>query len=111
MVGTGSSRKSATNTVLWYMGDDMPMIPNKRTGGVCIGGKMAPIFFNTMEDAGALPLEMDVTKMHMGDVIEVYPYEGVAKSHETGEVLANFSLKTEVILDEAPGSTNSLTGH
>jgi aconitate hydratase 2/2-methylisocitrate dehydratase len=73
VVGTGSSRKSATNSVLWYMGDDIPNVPNKRTGGVCIGGKIAPIFYNTMEDAGALPLEMDVTGMAMGDVIDVYP--------------------------------------
>ena len=88
VVGTGSSRKSATNSVLWYMGDDIPYVPNKRGGGVCIGGKIAPIFFNTMEDSGALPLEMDVSKMNMYDVIDVYPYEGVAKNHETGEVLA-----------------------
>ena len=76
MVGTGSSRKSATNSVLWYMGDDIPYVPNKRSGGLCIGGKIAPIFFNTMEDAGALPLEMDVSKMDMGDVIDVYPLRG-----------------------------------
>lgn len=100
VVGTGSSRKSATNSVLWYMGEDIPFVPNKRGGGLCIGGKIAPIFFNTMEDSGALPIEMDVSKMHMGDVVDVYPYEGVAKNHETGEVLAEFSLKTDVLLDE-----------
>jgi len=100
VVGTGSSRKSATNSVLWYMGDDIPNVPNKRTGGLCIGGKIAPIFFNTMEDAGSLPIEMDVTKIKMGDVIEVYPYEGVTKAHGTGEVLSEFSLKTDVIFDE-----------
>jgi len=100
VVGTGSSRKSATNSVLWYMGDDLPFIPNKRGGGLCIGGKIAPIFFNTMEDAGALPLEMDVTKMHMNDVIDIYPYEGVVKSHESGEVLTTFQIKTQVIFDE-----------
>ena len=100
VVGTGSSRKSATNSVLWHMGDDIPFIPNKREGGYCFGSKIAPIFFNTMEDAGALPIEMDVSKMEMGDVIDVYPYEGVAKRHDTDEVLCEFELKTPVILDE-----------
>ena len=154
VVGTGSSRKSATNSVLWYMGDDVtrgvpclrlrddavaareaergasrrrrasstpstrettacrasrrerviqtqvPCVPNKRAGSVCIGGKIAPIFFNTMEDAGALPLEMDVAQMNMGDVIDVYPFEGVAKRHGTDEVLAEFAMKTNVIQDE-----------
>jgi aconitate hydratase 2/2-methylisocitrate dehydratase len=100
VVGTGSSRKSATNSVLWYMGDDVPCVPNKRAGSVCIGGKIAPIFFNTMEDAGALPLEMDVARMDMGDIIDVYPFEGVAKRHGTDEVLAEFSMKTNVIQDE-----------
>ncbi len=100
VVGTGSSRKSATNSVLWHMGDDIPFIPNKRAGGVCLGGKIAPIFFNTMEDAGALPIEVDVTNLNMGDVIDVYPYKGMIKNHETGEELASFGLKTRVILDE-----------
>ncbi len=100
VVGTGSSRKSATNSVLWFFGDDIPNVPNKRAGGYCFGGKIAPIFFNTMEDAGALPIEMDVDKMNMGDVIDVYPYEGVAKNAETGEELCNFELKTQVLLDE-----------
>lgn len=101
VVGTGSSRKSGTNSVLWMMGDDIPGVPNKRGGSVCIGNKIAPIFFNTMEDAGALPIEADdVTKLGMGDIIEVYPYEGVIKSHESGEVLTKFKLKTPVILDE-----------
>ena len=100
VVGTGSSRKSATNSVLWFMGDDIPHIPNKRAGGVCIGGKIAPIFFNTMEDSGALPIECDVTKMAMGDVIDIYPYQGVIKRHGTDEVMCEFALKTEVILDE-----------
>ncbi|MBY4675094.1 bifunctional aconitate hydratase 2/2-methylisocitrate dehydratase [Marinobacterium arenosum] len=99
VVGTGSSRKSATNSVLWFFGDDIPAVPNKRAGGFCFGGKIAPIFFNTMEDAGALPIEMDVSKMEMGDVIEVYPYEGVVKN-EAGEVISEFSLKTQVLLDE-----------
>ncbi len=100
VVGTGSSRKSATNSVLWFMGDDIPFIPNKRGGGVCIGGKIAPIFFNTMEDSGALPIECDVTGMAMGDVIDIYPYQGVVKRHGTDEVVCEFSLKTEVIFDE-----------
>ncbi|MEE9326534.1 MAG: bifunctional aconitate hydratase 2/2-methylisocitrate dehydratase, partial [Cocleimonas sp.] len=100
VVGTGSSRKSATNSVLWYMGDDIPYVPNKRAGGVCIGGKIAPIFFNTMEDSGALPFECDVEKMAMGDVIDIYPYQGVVKRHDSDEVIAEYSLKTEVILDE-----------
>ncbi|MBM6550167.1 bifunctional aconitate hydratase 2/2-methylisocitrate dehydratase [Marinomonas ostreistagni] len=100
VVGTGSSRKSATNSVLWHMGEDIPYIPNKRSGGVCIGGKIAPIFFNTMEDAGALPIEMDVDGMEMGDVIDIYPYEGVVKKHGTDEVITTFSLKTQVLLDE-----------
>jgi len=100
VVGTGSSRKSATNSVLWYMGEDIPFVPNKRGAGLCIGGKIAPIFFNTMEDSGALPLEMDVSKLHMGDVIEVYPYEGVVKAHGTDEVISTFELKTDVLFDE-----------
>lgn len=100
VVGTGSSRKSATNSVLWHMGDDIPFIPNKRAGGVCIGSKIAPIFFNTMEDAGALPIEMDVDKMNMGDVIDIFPYEGVVKKHGSDEVISTFSLKTQVLLDE-----------
>ncbi|MFV0448998.1 MAG: bifunctional aconitate hydratase 2/2-methylisocitrate dehydratase [Vibrio sp.] len=100
VVGTGSSRKSATNSVLWFMGDDIPFVPNKRAGGYVLGGKIAPIFFNTMEDAGALPVEVDVSKMNMGDVIDVYPFEGKVCHHETGEVLANFKLKTDVLIDE-----------
>ncbi|MFO7647697.1 bifunctional aconitate hydratase 2/2-methylisocitrate dehydratase [Halomonas campaniensis] len=100
VVGTGSSRKSATNSVLWFFGDDIPYVPNKRAGGFCFGGKIAPIFFNTMEDSGALPVEMDVSKMEMGDVIDVYPYEGKVCKHGTDEVLTTFELKTQVILDE-----------
>ena len=100
VVGTGSSRKSAVNSVLWHMGDDIPHIPNKREGGYCFGGKIAPIFFNTLEDSGSLPIEMDVSKMAMGDVIDVYPYAGVVKRHDSDEVISQFSLKTEVILDE-----------
>ena len=100
VVGTGSSRKSATNSVLWHMGDDIPFIPNKRAGGFCLGGKIAPIFFNTMEDSGALPIECDVSKLKMGDVIDIYPYEGVIKHHDSGDTLCEFSLNTEVLLDE-----------
>jgi aconitate hydratase 2/2-methylisocitrate dehydratase len=100
VVGTGSSRKSATNSVLWFIGNDIPFIPNKRDGGVCIGGKIAPIFFNTMEDSGALPFECDVTQLAMGDVIDIYVYEGVIKRHDTDEVICTFALKTDIILDE-----------
>jgi aconitate hydratase 2/2-methylisocitrate dehydratase len=100
VVGTGSSRKSATNSVLWHMGDDIPHIPNKRDGGVVLGGKIAPIFFNTMEDAGALPIECDISKLNMGDVISIYPYEGKITNDETGETLTEFELATEVLLDE-----------
>ena len=100
VVGTGSSRKSATNSVLWFMGDDIPNVPNKRAGGFVLGGKIAPIFFNTMEDAGALPIELDVSKMNTGDVIDIYTYEGKVTLHGSDEVLATFELKTEVLLDE-----------
>ncbi len=99
VVGTGSSRKSATNSVLWTMGDDIPFVPNKRQGGVVIGGKIAPIFFNTVEDSGALPIEAPVEKLAMGDVVVVKPYEGRIET-EDGELLSEFELKTEVILDE-----------
>ncbi len=98
VVGTGSSRKSATNSVLWFTGDDIPFIPNKRFGGVCLGGKIAPIFYNTMEDAGALPIELDVSKMEHGDVVELRPYDG--KALKNGEVIAEFQVKSEVLFDE-----------
>ncbi|MEZ9002495.1 bifunctional aconitate hydratase 2/2-methylisocitrate dehydratase [Vibrio splendidus] len=97
VVGTGSSRKSATNSVLWFMGEDIPFVPNKRTGGVCLGGKIAPIFYNTMEDSGALPIELNVQDMNMGDIIDIYPYEGVV--HKNGSVISNFELG-KVLLDE-----------
>lgn len=100
VVGTGSSRKSATNSVLWFMGDDIPNVPNKRGGGLVLGGKIAPIFFNTMEDAGALPIEVDVNNLNMGDVIDVYPFKGEVRNHETDELLATFALKTDVLIDE-----------
>lgn len=100
VVGTGSSRKSATNSVLWFMGEDIPFIPNKRAGGIVLGGKIAPIFFNTLEDAGALPIEVDVSRLAMGDVIDIYPYAGKICKHDSEEVLAEFKLKTDVIRDE-----------
>ena len=99
VVGTGSSRKSATNSVLWHMGDDIPFIPNKRTGGICIGTKIAPIFFNTMEDAGTLVFEADVEKMESGDVITIFPHEGKIEN-ESSENIASFELKSETFLDE-----------
>jgi aconitate hydratase 2/2-methylisocitrate dehydratase len=98
VVGTGSSRKSATNSVLWFTGEDIPYVPNKRFGGVCLGGKIAPIFYNTMEDAGALPIELDVSKMEMGDTVELRPYEG--KALKNGQVIAEFKVKSEVLFDE-----------
>ena len=98
VVGTGSSRKSATNSVLWWTGDDIPYIPNKRAGGVCLGGKIAPIFYNTMEDAGALPIELDVSQMEHGDVVELRPYDG--KALKDGQVIAEFQVKSEVLFDE-----------
>jgi len=101
VVGTGSSRKSATNSILWYMGEDIPNAPNKRCGGVVLGSTIAPIFFNTMEDSGALPIEVDVGQMAMGDVIDIYVYEGVIKRNGTNEVIIpKFELKSDVIQDE-----------
>ena len=98
VVGTGSSRKSATNSVLWFTGEDVPFVPNKRFGGVCLGSKIAPIFYNTMEDAGALPIELDVSNMNMGDVVELRPYDG--KALKNGEVIAEFKVKSDVLFDE-----------
>ncbi len=98
VVGTGSSRKSATNSVLWWTGEDIPYIPNKRFGGVCLGSKIAPIFYNTMEDAGALPIELDVSQMEQGDVVELRPYDG--KALKNGAVIAEFQVKSDVLFDE-----------
>ncbi|CAN5873119.1 bifunctional aconitate hydratase 2/2-methylisocitrate dehydratase [soil metagenome] len=98
VVGTGSSRKSATNSVLWFTGEDIPFVPNKRFGGVCLGGKIAPIFYNTMEDSGALPIELDVSQMNMGDVVELRPYDGQAL--KDGKVIAEFKVKSDVLFDE-----------
>ena len=112
VVGTGSSRKSATNSVLWFFGEDLPGVPNKRGGGICIGGKVAPIFYNTMEDAGALVFEADVDKLNMGDVIDIYPYAGEIKNTETGELLSTFEYKSDVLIDEvrAGGRINLIIG-
>jgi aconitate hydratase 2/2-methylisocitrate dehydratase len=111
VVGTGSSRKSATNSVLWFFGDDISGVPNKKGGGICIGGKVAPIFYNTMEDAGALVFEAPVDNLGMGDVIEIRPYDGKILS-ESGEVLSEFELKSQVLLDEvrAGGRINLIIG-
>jgi len=98
VVGTGSSRKSATNSVLWFTGEDIPFVPNKRFGGVCLGGKIAPIFYNTMEDSGALPIELDVSQMAMGDVVELRPYEG--RALKDGKIIAEFKVKSDVLFDE-----------
>lgn len=100
VVGTGSSRKSATNSVLWLMGNDIKGVPNKRAGGLVLGGKIAPIFFNTLEDAGSLPIEVDVSKLNMGDVFDIYPYDGKITKHDSDEVLATFELKSPTLLDE-----------
>ncbi|GAB5450004.1 MAG: bifunctional aconitate hydratase 2/2-methylisocitrate dehydratase [Halioglobus sp.] len=115
VVGTGSSRKSATNSVLWFFGDDIEGVPNKRAGGICIGGKVAPIFYNTMEDAGALVFEAPVDSLGMGDIIEIRPYDGKilsASGDNSGEVLSEFELKSEVLLDEvrAGGRINLIIG-
>lgn len=99
-VGTGSSRKSATNSLLWLMGEDIPWIPNKRRGGVVLTGKIAPIFFNTLQDAGALPIEADISSLQMGDIIDIYPIRGEIRAHHNDELLARFTLKTEGMLDE-----------
>ncbi|WP_237055841.1 bifunctional aconitate hydratase 2/2-methylisocitrate dehydratase [Microbulbifer sediminum] len=111
VVGTGSSRKSATNSVLWYFGEEMPGVPNKKSGGICIGGKVAPIFYNTMEDAGALVFEAPVDDLNMGDIIEIRPYDGKILS-EDGKVLSEFELRSEVLLDEvqAGGRINLIVG-
>ncbi|VFP88147.1 bifunctional aconitate hydratase 2/2-methylisocitrate dehydratase [Candidatus Erwinia haradaeae] len=100
IIGTGSSRKSAANSLLWLLGEKIPYIPNKKRGGVCLGGKIAPIFFNTMEDAGALPIEVDVSKIHMGDIIDIYPYRGEIRDHITNIILSCFKLKHKDLLNE-----------
>lgn len=111
VVGTGSSRKSAANSVLWYFGQPVTGVPNKQMGGVCIGGKIAPIFYNTMEDAGALVFEAPVEKMGMGDIIEIRVYDGQVLN-EAGEVISEFDLRSDVLLDEvrAGGRINLIIG-
>ena len=99
VVGTGSSRKSATNSLLWHIGEDIPFIPNKRQAGICIGGKIAPIFFNTLEDSGALAFECDVSKMNLGDVIEIYPYDKKVVSADSGELLCEYEYKSNTLLN------------
>jgi aconitate hydratase 2/2-methylisocitrate dehydratase len=110
VVGTGSSRKSATNSVIWATGQDIPFVPNKRFGGVTLGGKIAPIFFNTQEDSGSLPIEVDVGKLEMGDVIDIQPYDG--KITRNGAVVAEFQLRSDVLFDEvrAGGRINLIIG-
>ncbi|HEX2584233.1 MAG TPA: bifunctional aconitate hydratase 2/2-methylisocitrate dehydratase, partial [Steroidobacteraceae bacterium] len=110
VVGTGSSRKSATNSVIWATGEDIPFVPNKRFGGVTLGGKIAPIFFNTQEDSGALPIEVDVSQLEMGEVVDIYPYDG--KIEKNGSVVAQFQLKNQVLFDEvrAGGRINLIIG-
>ena len=112
VVGTGSSRKSATNSILWHFGNDISCVPNKRSGGFCFGGKIAPIFFNTMEDSGALPIEMNVDNIHMGDLIDIYPYEGKTVNTNTGENICNWNLKSDTLLDNvrAGGRINLIIG-
>ena len=112
VVGTGSSRKSATNSILWHFGNDITCVPNKRSGGFCIGGKIAPIFFNTMEDSGALPIEMNVDNIHMGDLIDIYPYEGKTVNTNTGKTICNWNLKSDTLLDSvrAGGRINLIIG-
>ncbi len=110
VVGTGSSRKSATNSVIWATGQDIPFVPNKRFGGVTLGGKIAPIFFNTQEDSGALPIEVDVSKLEMGDVVDILPYDG--KILKNGQTVAEFKIKSDVLFDEvrAGGRINLIIG-
>ncbi|MFZ5562858.1 MAG: bifunctional aconitate hydratase 2/2-methylisocitrate dehydratase, partial [Thermodesulfobacteriota bacterium] len=100
VVGTGSSRKSAANSLIWHIGQDIPHVPNKRRGGVVLGGKIAPIFFNTLEDAGALPVECDVSAIAHGDTISVFPREGRVFNETTGVEAARFAFKSPALLDE-----------
>ena len=112
VVGTGSSRKSATNSILWHFGDSIPYVPNKKTGGFCFGGKIAPIFYSTMEDSGALPIELDVDKMYTGQVIDLYPYEKIVCDQETNDIIAEYNYKTDNIIDSvrAGGRINLIIG-
>lgn len=100
VVGTGSSRKSAANSLIWHIGHDIEGVPNKRAGGVVVGGKIAPIFYTTLEDSGALPIEADVSNLNSGDVVDLNVYDGTITRHDSDEVLTKFSLKTNTLLDE-----------
>ena len=110
VVGTGSSRKSATNSVVWATGQDIPFVPNKRFGGVTLGGKIAPIFFNTQEDSGSLPIEVNVSQFEMGDVLDILPYEG--KINRDGATVETFQIRSDVLFDEvrAGGRINLIIG-
>jgi len=116
VVGTGSSRKSAINSLIWHIGEDIAFVPNKKTGGIIIGSKIAPIFFNTAQDSGALPIEADVSQMKTGDVIKIYPYEGIIKKIEkdlnTEELISKFDLYPSTLTDEiqAGGRINLMIG-
>ncbi len=116
VVGTGSSRKSAINSLIWHIGEDIAFVPNKKTGGIIIGGKIAPIFFNTAQDSGALPIEADVSHMTTGDIIKIYPYEGIIKKIEkdlnTEELISKFDLNPSTLTDEiqAGGRINLMIG-
>ena len=112
VVGTGSSRKSATNSLLWHFGNDIEFVPNKKTGGVTIGGKIAPIFYNTMEDSGSFPIEMNVNDLNMGDIITIYPYLGETWNHKSDIFINNFKLKSDTLLDNvrAGGRINLIIG-
>ena len=111
VVGTGSSRKSATNSILWHFGDEIPFVPNKKQGGFCFGNKIAPIFFNTMEDSGALPIEMDVSKLEMGQEIILYPHIGITQD-SNGTIINDWKLKSPTLLDSvrANGRINLIIG-
>ena len=96
VVGTGSSRKSAANSVLWWIGKDIPYVPNKRFGGVVIGGTIAPIFYNTLEDAGALPIQTDVSQLESGQLIDIYPYKGEIRDNSSGNLITTFEVKPSI---------------
>ena len=112
VVGTGSSRKSATNSILWHFGEDIPHVPNKKTGGYCFGTKIAPIFFNTMEDSGALPIEMNVDSLETGQIIDIYPYEKYTKEHNSDKIINRWNYNNETLLDSvrAGGRINLIIG-
>ena len=112
VVGTGLNRESSINSLLWHFGNPIPFVPNKKNGGFCFAGKIAPIFFNAMEDNGALPIEMNVDKMYTGQQIEIYPYEGIVKDLSTDKIISEWKTKTNTILDsvQANGRINLIIG-